>query len=93
MKRLPVRALYFLQAYHHANLILHPEAMMTGVQLLACDVQVQSIIVEVAVNTREPVSNYASQTEILWKNWTWPADLSLTDQLRTVSCFPRINHV
>ncbi|EKM52091.1 uncharacterized protein PHACADRAFT_187439, partial [Phanerochaete carnosa HHB-10118-sp] len=65
-----------------------PAEMITAVQLLACNVGITNVKVEVSVDTRTPgATTQGPQTDsTLWKNWTRPTDQELTAQLRIV-CF------
>ncbi|EKM52147.1 uncharacterized protein PHACADRAFT_151151 [Phanerochaete carnosa HHB-10118-sp] len=67
----------------------NPAVMITAIQLLACSVQITNAKIEVAVDTRTPVLNMPKlQPNTLWKNWTWPDDPALTDQLRAAQAAP-----
>ncbi|GJE84277.1 hypothetical protein PsYK624_003530 [Phanerochaete sordida] len=62
--------------------------LITAVQLLACNVQVTNMLVDVDVNTRTPVSVPPPPPSALWTAWAPPADTSLTDQLRVAQSAP-----
>lgn len=66
-----------------------PAVLISGVQLLACSVGITNTKTDVSVETRTPLSPPSKpRTDTLWRNWTWPDDLTLTDQLRAAQNVP-----
>ncbi|GJE84279.1 hypothetical protein PsYK624_003550 [Phanerochaete sordida] len=64
-------------------------AMITALQLLACNVNISNFHIDVAADTRLPVNGVpGSQPSGLWKNWTLPSDMTMTDQLRFAQSQP-----
>lgn len=63
--------------------------MITGLQLVACSVNITNVKVDVSVNTRTPaVKMQKPLAQSVWKNWTWPEAPMLTDQLRIAQSAP-----
>ncbi|GJE84278.1 hypothetical protein PsYK624_003540 [Phanerochaete sordida] len=57
--------------------------MMTALQLLACNVNISNVHINVSVDTRLPIGNISQPQEgALWSKWTLPDNATLTDQLR-----------
>ena len=53
--------------------------------MMACSVTIANKVIDVDVSSRTPAATVPKLvTEALWKNWTWPHDLTLTNQLRLV---------
>lgn len=66
-----------------------PAVMITAVQAAMCSVRISNIKLDVSVETRAPVDTTPKPLpHSVWKSWTWPDDLTLTDQLRTAQYAP-----
>ncbi|GJE91559.1 hypothetical protein PsYK624_077090 [Phanerochaete sordida] len=69
--------------------IADPASMITAVQLLACNVNIMHSKVDVSIDTRTPALTVQKLLpKTVWKNWTRPADMTLTDQLRVAQNAP-----
>lgn len=66
-----------------------PAVMITGIQVVACSVNITNIKVDISVNTRAPAVDLQKPLpRSAWKNWTWPEAPILTDQLRIAQSAP-----
>lgn len=54
-------------------------AVITGVQLTACSVQIKDIQIQVSAETRQPVSNPSRPETAAWTYYTPPQDLTISD--------------
>ncbi|GJE91632.1 hypothetical protein PsYK624_077820 [Phanerochaete sordida] len=66
-----------------------PAVLITGLQILACSVQITNIKIDVSVDTRTPLAPPPPpKADVHWRDWTWPDDPALTDQLRAAQNTP-----
>lgn len=53
--------------------------IITGIQLVACSIAIIDTRINISAETRLPLESPKPSSDVIWKNWTWPEDMSVSD--------------